>query len=99
MAKANVEALVYPTMRIVAPTHEETDGDRWTVLNFPTNTLIAAQAWLPAATVPAGATPAGLPVGLEMVGLPYGEAKLISLAYSFEQNSKLRVTPKSTPAL
>jgi amidase len=99
MAKANVEALVYPTMRIVAPTHEETDGPRWTVLNFPTNTLIAAQAWLPAATVPAGATPAGLPVGLEMVGLPYGESKLISLAYSFEQNSKLRVTPKSTPAL
>ena len=36
-------------------------------------------------SVPAGFTPGGLPVGLEIVGLPYREADLLSLAYAFEQ--------------
>ena len=54
-------------------------------MEFPTNTLIAAQTWLPAVSVPAGFTDTNLPVGLEMVGLPYREADLLSLAYAFEQ--------------
>ncbi len=99
MAKASVEALVYPTVRVVPPTREELDGHKWATLSFPTNTLIAAQARLPAATVPAGTTSDGLPVGLEMVGLPFGEDKLISLAFAFEQGSKARVSPESTPEI
>ena len=39
-----------------------------------------------AVSVPAGFTPDGLPVGLEIVGLPYREAdSFLSLAYAYEQ--------------
>ena len=55
------------------PTREELNNGRWTVLTFPTNTLIAAQTWLPSICLPAGFSSAGIPVGMEMVVLPYHE--------------------------
>jgi Asp-tRNA(Asn)/Glu-tRNA(Gln) amidotransferase A subunit family amidase len=73
------------------------DAKRWTALTYPTNTLIAAQTWMPAISVPAGYTKDGLPVGIELVGLPYREADLLSIAYSFEQLTKYRKAPASTP--
>jgi Asp-tRNA(Asn)/Glu-tRNA(Gln) amidotransferase A subunit family amidase len=33
------------------------------------------------------------------LGLDYSEAKLLALAYAFEQASGLRMPPKSTPPL
>ena len=85
MAQAETRALVFPTAQVPAPSRAELDGGKWPLLEFPTNTLIAAQTWLPAISVPAGFTDTNLPVGLEMVGLPYREADLLSLAYAFEQ--------------
>lgn len=99
MARAGAAALVFPTTRVPAPTRAELDAGRWTTLSFPTNTLIAAQSWLPALSVPAGFTAAGLPVGMEMVGLPYGEADLLALAFAFEQATGHRRPPAIAPAL
>ena len=54
-------------------------------LGFPTNTLIASQAWMPSICVPAGFTDSGFPVGMEIVVYPYHEPDLFRLGYAFEQ--------------
>lgn len=56
-------------------------------------TQAAAVAGYPHVTVPAGFV-RGLPVGLSFVGTAWSEAKLIGLAYAFEQASKARRPPK-----
>jgi Asp-tRNA(Asn)/Glu-tRNA(Gln) amidotransferase A subunit family amidase len=38
-------------------------------------------------------------VGAELLGLDYSEAELLALAYAFEQASRLRKPPNSTPPL
>jgi Asp-tRNA(Asn)/Glu-tRNA(Gln) amidotransferase A subunit family amidase len=61
--------------------------------------MIAPQAGLPAATVPAGATQAGVPVGLEILGLPYDEPTVLTIAYAFEHQAHARIVPASAPEL
>jgi amidase len=41
--------------------------------------------WAPAISVPAGFTPAGLPVGLQLVGRRLEDRRLLELAHAFEQ--------------
>jgi amidase len=53
----------------------------------------AALAGYPAISVPMGHV-AGLPVGLTFMGAAYSEARLIQLAYAFEQATKARQTPR-----
>jgi len=50
-------------------------------------------------TVPAGFTSDGLPVGITFFGRPYSEPMLLKLAYAYEQATRHRVPPKTTPAL
>jgi hypothetical protein len=66
---------------------------RWTVFRFPTNTLIGAQTWMPAMTVPAGFTDDGLLVGSSLT-LPYEEATLFRLGLAFEQATHYRRDPR-----
>ena len=99
MAKAGADALVFPTTQVQSPTREELDAGRWKTLEFPTNTLIGAQTWMPAISVPAGFTPGGVPVGMEILGLPYREGDLLALAYAFEQATQHRRAPESAPEL
>ena len=48
----------------------------------------------PAISVPAGFTESGLPVGIQLVGRPYGEAELLSYAAQLEEILALgRMTP------
>jgi len=54
---------------------------------------------LPAFIVPAGFTPAGLPIGLEILGRPWTEPKLLRVAAGFEAVYPQRRTPATTPAL
>ncbi len=99
MAKASVSVLVYPSVQVVAPTRSELDAGRWTVEAFPTNTMIAPQAGLPAVTVPAGATATGLPVGLEILGSPYDEPTVLTVAHAFERQARARTVPTTAPEL
>jgi Asp-tRNA(Asn)/Glu-tRNA(Gln) amidotransferase A subunit family amidase len=66
---------------------------------FPTNTMIAPQAGLPAVTVPAGATATGLPVGLEILGSPYDEPTVLTVAHAFERQARARIVPTTAPEL
>jgi amidase len=94
-----LDALIFPSVQVVPPTREQLDTRVWTTLTFPTNTLIASQTWLPAATVPAGFSDDGLPIGLEIMVKPYAEPTLFRLAYAFEQATDHRRPPASTPEL
>jgi Asp-tRNA(Asn)/Glu-tRNA(Gln) amidotransferase A subunit family amidase len=38
-------------------------------------------------------------MGIDMIGRPFSEATLFKFAYSFEQATKLRKPPQSTPAI
>lgn len=91
MARNRLDALVYPTAQVPAPTMAGRKD--WTTLTFPTNTLIASQTWSPAITVPAGFTADGLPVGLEFVAAPYDEPTVFRLGYAFEQATRHRRSP------
>jgi amidase len=99
VAEERLDALCFPSSQVLPPTRAELDAGRWTVLGFPTNTLIAAQTWMPSICLPAGFTPDDIPVGLELVVLPYHEPDLFRLGYAFEQVTKHRRPPASTPAL
>ena len=44
-------------------------------------------------------TKEGLPVTLSFFGQAYSEPKLLAYGYDFEQATKARVLPKTTPAL
>jgi aspartyl-tRNA(Asn)/glutamyl-tRNA(Gln) amidotransferase subunit A len=52
----------------------------WAGFSYPFN-----MARLPAISVPCGATPAGLPVGLQIVGPLYAEALVLRVAAAFER--------------
>lgn len=97
-AAENLDSLVFPTVRVVPPKTSEL-GDRYASSNFPTNTPIAAQTQCPAISVPAGFTDDGLPVGAELLGMPYSEHRLIEMAYAYEQAADPRRSPESAPAL
>ncbi len=97
MARDQLTVLVYPTVQVVPPTRQDCDTGVWSTLAFPTNTLIGSQTWMPAMSIPAGLTPTGLPVGMEILARPYDEPSLFRVGYGFEQVVGHRVHPPNIP--
>ena len=86
-----LDALVYPTIRrTAAPIGTPQAGS---------NCRLSAISGLPAVTVPAGFAEDGMPVGLELLGRPFAEPALITLAYAYEQATQHRRPPVTTPSL
>lgn len=92
-ARHDLDFMVYPDVRVLPPTYADLEARRWTCLTFPTNTVIASQSHLPALSMPAGFTEDGLPVGAELVGRPYSEARLLRFAAAIERDQPLRRAP------
>ncbi len=97
-ADLNLDAIFYPLQKIlVAPVKDEDQLER--------NGTLSNGTGFPAVTFPGGfsaptaAAPLGVPVGAELLGLDYSEAKLLAYAYAFEQANRLRKLPQSTPPL
>jgi len=63
------------------------------------NRALASYLGYPAISVPAGFAPEGLPVGIEFLGRPFSEGTLLRIAYGYEQATRHRRPPASTPAL
>jgi amidase len=93
MAQHKLDAIAYPSVTIPAPTLKDVLGTRFT-RSFPTNTDIASQLHMPAISVPVGFTEEGLPVGLELLGMPYQEQTLLELAFGVEALMKARKAPE-----
>jgi amidase len=92
MDRAGVDALLYPMKPLGAPKAGSADDG-------PRDNSISAVAGLPAIVVPAGLDAEGLPLAIEILGRPFSETTLLQLAHSYEQASRHRVPPKSTPSL
>lgn len=87
MTRLRLDAIVAPTGSPAWPT-DLVNGDHF----LGASSTPAAVAGYPSITVPAGFA-YGLPVGVTFIGRAWSEAKLIGLAYSYEQATKHRRPP------
>jgi Asp-tRNA(Asn)/Glu-tRNA(Gln) amidotransferase A subunit family amidase len=87
-----VDIFVMPTTPIPAPRIADLTRDR--SLLRPTELLLLrntrpVNVWgLPAISVPCGFTEKGLPIGLQIVGPPGGEAKILRAAHAYEKSRR-----------
>lgn len=94
MVSNGLDALAFPDVQVPPPHHEDSVNGRFkTCWDFPTNTLLASQARVPAISVPVGFTDDGLPVGLELVSWEYREQALLQLASGVEYYVPSRKAP------
>jgi Asp-tRNA(Asn)/Glu-tRNA(Gln) amidotransferase A subunit family amidase len=95
MTRHRLDALIYPTWSNVP----RLIGD----LNTPhgdNNQLFSPSTGFPAITVPMGYTRGGtLPAGLQFFGKPWDEETLIRFAFAYEQATRHRRPPPTTPPL
>jgi aspartyl-tRNA(Asn)/glutamyl-tRNA(Gln) amidotransferase subunit A len=87
----DLDVLICPTMPIPVPTHREADVETpgkvfgvvtaLTPLVRPFNYL-----GLPSLTMPIGIDCAGMPIGAQLVGRPFAEARLLSVAHQLSKD-------------
>ena len=87
----HVDAFVYPTMREKPALIDEPQAG--------STCALSAETGLPALNAPAGFTDDGMPIGLELLGRPFADARLVGFAFAYEQTAKPRTPPSFTPAL
>ncbi|MFQ5792035.1 MAG: amidase family protein, partial [Acidobacteriota bacterium] len=94
IAENQVDALVYPTWsnppRLLGDLNSP-HGNNSPRLSPPTG--------FPAITVPMGFVNGELPAGLQLLGEAWSEPTLIRIAYAYEQFTRHRRPPSSTPPL
>jgi aspartyl-tRNA(Asn)/glutamyl-tRNA(Gln) amidotransferase subunit A len=54
-------------------------------------TISANLAGIPGISVPCGFSAGGLPIGLQLLGPPFGEAEILQAAYAFEQATEFHL--------
>ena len=86
-----VVALAYPTLRRRPVVVEEPQRG--------TNCQLSATTGFPAMALPAGFTADGVPVGFELLGPAWSDARLVALAHAYEQAARPRRPSPTTPPL
>lgn len=91
-AANNVDAIIYPEQKnLVVKIGSPSQSGR--------NGILAALTGLPVVTVPAGFSKPnedadlGVPIGMEILGRPWEEQKLLGIGYAIEQLTKFRKAP------
>jgi aspartyl-tRNA(Asn)/glutamyl-tRNA(Gln) amidotransferase subunit A len=88
-AIGDIDAILAPTSRAPAPTIEETDtgggpGAEAAIIAITRFMRPINYLGLPSLVVPAGSSPSGLPIGLQLIGRPFGDEILIALGNAFQ---------------
>jgi Asp-tRNA(Asn)/Glu-tRNA(Gln) amidotransferase A subunit family amidase len=92
MDKYKLDVLVHPFKSVPPEPHGERQAEKDNPLSSVTG--------LPALLVPAGyTTKENGPIAVEFLGRPFSEPTLFKIAYAYEQVSKNRKTPPTTPPL
>jgi amidase len=94
IAKNKLDGMIFPAVQVVTPNKSDVRAGKYKCLEFPANTLLAAQLWFPSISLPAGFTEHGIPVGFEVMVPPYREADLFRLGSAYEHATKHRRAPK-----
>jgi aspartyl-tRNA(Asn)/glutamyl-tRNA(Gln) amidotransferase subunit A len=90
---SKVDVLVTPTIRTCLPTLAETDIDRGppgTETKFmavSANTRPFNYLGLPTISVPCGFDPNGCPIGLQIAGRPFAEARVMKIADAYQRDT------------
>jgi len=79
----SVDALVTPTLPIPPPAISDPRADD--ILPTVRNTSPFNVSGLPSISVPCGFTSTGLPIGLQIIGPPGGDAVVLQFAHAYEQ--------------
>jgi aspartyl-tRNA(Asn)/glutamyl-tRNA(Gln) amidotransferase subunit A len=79
-----VDAIITPTTPTAAFKLGEKTSDPLQMYLADIYTVTGSLAGIPGLSVPCGQTKAGLPVGMQIVGSHFGEARILQLAHSFE---------------
>jgi Asp-tRNA(Asn)/Glu-tRNA(Gln) amidotransferase A subunit family amidase len=91
MDDERLDAIAYPTLR--------RDPARIGSPPVGGTCQLAAHSGLPAISAPAGFTRTGMPTGVELIGRPFDDARLVSFAYALERAIEPRRAPHRTPPL
>jgi amidase len=87
-----LDALIYPHQKRLAVDIGESS-------QYERNGILAALTGFPAITFqggfsnPSKTAPIGIPIGIELLGRPYDDAKIIRMAYAYEEKVKQRRIP------
>ena len=98
MADNRLDAIVYKTVEHTPTLLRDYTNPPYSNMKGTTH-LSTFLGPIATVSVPAGFTPAGLPVGITFFGRAFSEAAMIKLAYAYEQSTHHRTPPKTTPAL
>jgi aspartyl-tRNA(Asn)/glutamyl-tRNA(Gln) amidotransferase subunit A len=82
-----VDVLVAPTMPTPAFRIGEKVDDPLQMYLSDVFTVPVNLSGIPGISIPCGFTPAGLPIGLQIIGQPFDEETVLRAAYAFEQNT------------
>jgi amidase len=93
LANFHLDAIIAPTNSAAWKTTLG-QGDAFSV----GSSTPAAVSGYPAVTVPAGFS-GPLPIGVSFIGPRFGEAKLLPLAFAFEQGTRVRKAPTFIPSI
>ena len=78
MAAEHIELLLTPTTQDTAPLHRPVTGDDFVF------TLPASLTGSPAVTVPVGRDPSGLSIGVQLIGRPWEDHRVLAAARLLE---------------
>src|ERR687897_583005 len=85
-----VDVIVVPTSIITAPRFDDLevrniDGKVTKIRDaLLRNTIVFNSTGLPSVSIPVGLSKDGMPVGVQIVGSPFEEEKILSIAYKYE---------------
>lgn len=90
---SQVDVLATPTIPTVLPTLAETDIDHGNLdaidrfLAVSVNTRPFNYLGLPVVSLPCGFDPNGLPIGMQIAGRPFAEARVLKVADAYQRET------------